>query len=134
MGAKTNQRNHLLLLVNPNQQEIILDVALHATGIIPGKLMGFMLRFNRPGLLKLSQNPFQRRQLGCIVLVVFQILLELGRVGQFPHSTEQLQTHQTSPDPALPCSRRSLLRGWPQWFLRSAHRIRHPSGQSLHSC
>lgn len=61
MGAKTDQRNCLLLLVDPDQQEVILDVALHATGIISGKLMGLMLRFNRPGLLKLSQDFFQRR-------------------------------------------------------------------------
>lgn len=91
MGAKTDQRNCLLQLVNPDQQEVILDVALHTAGIIPCELMWFMLRFYSPGLLKLSQDHFQIRQFRCIVLVAFHVFLKLCRVDQLPHTTEPLR-------------------------------------------
>lgn len=90
MGAESDKGDCLFGLIDPDEQEVILDVALHTTDELAGEVMRFVCGVYRSGFLKLVQNLFQCCQFRRVLLVAFQVFLELGRQVEGPHATALL--------------------------------------------
>ena len=110
MGAKAGEKDVLGLWVLPNQEEIALDVAFQITVPISRKGVRTIAGRNGTRISKLVQDILQRSKLSRLVLITFQVLLELASLNQVPHIKAPLRIRQNGQGPAAP----------------SRHRIQYP--------
>ena len=90
MRAKANKSDGLILLVNPYQKEFILHMTLHTPHIVSFKQVWIILLLYRTFFTQLRKNIHERNELLFIVLVPFEVFLELCSLLELPHTTKTL--------------------------------------------
>ena len=76
--AKAKKLDDICLLIYPNEKEVVFNVTLHAALEDAVKLVRVIFKWDATICLQLSNNIAQCIHFSCIMLVAFQVLLELA--------------------------------------------------------
>ena len=81
--TETYQFNDIGFFVNPNQQEIILDMTLHETLQLAGKHVRFVCGWYSPVLFQVLQHLLQSSDFRGLFLIALQVFLVVLTVFQY---------------------------------------------------
>ena len=87
MCADTDNINDICVIVNPHEEEVVLNVAFPASGVLTDKAVAEITCRKRNVIEEILQDFIQRLHLTGIVPVTLKIFLCGGRVMELPHQS-----------------------------------------------
>lgn len=84
MASQTGESYLKVSVINPNEQKVILHMALHETFVVSLQHVRLVSFRNETFFFKMIQNDLKMLDFHCIMLIPLQVFLELTGILQSP--------------------------------------------------